>query len=169
MSLLLAWPAAAQELWNGFTFGDSKDRVIKEFPNSKIEHDKNKKSKPTIDYITVEGFGEPPCNLHVSFAFPFPSGTLTSIHTGTDISLINASQPARTQCARQILQGLIEKYGAPNQSGYDKYKTYRIAVWNKEGGVFIEFTYIELLGVNISYTKDVPPLIIPFKDMKSAL
>lgn len=169
VSLSLGHPAAAQELWNGFLFGDSKDHVIKELPNSKIEHDGSKNSKPAIDYIISDEFGSAPCGLRVFFSFPYPSEKLTSVHASTGISLIAVRQEVRTQCARQILQGLLEKYGEPNQSGYDKDKTYRIAIWNKQSGVFIKFTYIELSGVNIFYSKDTPPTIIPFKDMKSAL
>ncbi|MFT9252496.1 MAG: hypothetical protein ABF567_05405 [Acetobacter okinawensis] len=82
---------------------------------------------------------------------------------------MNAPQATRTQCARQVLHDLIDKYGTPNQLGYAKNKGYHAAVWSRGDGVFIEFTYIDVVGVNITYSKGNPDIIIPFKDMKSAL
>lgn len=169
MSLFLGRPAVAQELWNGFLFGDSKDHVMKEFPNSKIEHEKIKESNSEIDYIIVNGFGDKPCNLLVDFSFPYPFKSLTAVHTKTEPSIMNAPQATREQCARQILQVLITKYGMPNQLGYAKNKEYRAGIWNRGEGVFIEFIYIDAIGVSITYSKGTPDTIIPFKDMKSAL
>lgn len=161
--------ATSQELWNGLSFGDSKDNVIKKFPNSKPNNYIDRNKNLSIDYLVIDGFGFEPCSLLVDFSFPYPFKNLTAVHVKTKASIINAPQATRTQCARQVLHDLIDKYGEPNQSGYAKNKGYKAAVWNREGGIFIEFTYIDVVGVNITYSKGNHDIIIPFKDMKSAL